>query len=155
MDTTYGPKADLAISVTDSPDPVKAGSNLTYTISITNNGPDAAEGVNTGGLPTGTNFVSASSLLGACSSSACNLGTLASGATATATIVVMPVVTGTITYTVKADSSTGDSALGNNTATATTSVTGSADVGVTVSGPATGKINVNVTYTAVITNHGP
>ena len=36
------PQADLSIVKTDSPDPVVAGGMLTYTIGITNNGPDAA-----------------------------------------------------------------------------------------------------------------
>ncbi len=34
--------ADLAITKVDTPDPVIAGTNLTYTITVTNNGPDAA-----------------------------------------------------------------------------------------------------------------
>jgi len=39
------PVADLTISVTDSPDPVLAGTNLTYTLTVTNNGPDTASNV--------------------------------------------------------------------------------------------------------------
>ena len=34
--------ADLAVTKADSPDPVTAGTNLTYTVTVTNNGPDAA-----------------------------------------------------------------------------------------------------------------
>ena len=37
--------ADLAITKTDSPDPVDHGATLTYTITVTNNGPDAAADV--------------------------------------------------------------------------------------------------------------
>src|SRR5947209_9794821 len=33
--------ADLSVTKVDSPDPVNPGSNLTYTITVTNNGPDA------------------------------------------------------------------------------------------------------------------
>ena len=38
-------EADLEITKSDSPDPVTTGSDLTYTITVTNNGPDAATSV--------------------------------------------------------------------------------------------------------------
>src|SRR6185436_4404628 len=74
------PNADLAISKTDSPDPVGIGSNLTYTVTVTNRGPESATSVTlTDLLPASVNFVSASSgcgnLLGVVT---CDLGTLAS-----------------------------------------------------------------------------
>jgi uncharacterized repeat protein (TIGR01451 family) len=54
-------QADLEISKADSPDPVTVGDNLTYTITVTNNGPDAAANVVvTDTLPSGVTFVSAS-----------------------------------------------------------------------------------------------
>ena len=37
-------QTDLAVGITASPDPVKPGSNITYTISVTNHGPDAVAG---------------------------------------------------------------------------------------------------------------
>ena len=37
--------ADLAVTKTDSPDPVKVGQVLTYTIRVANNGPSSATGV--------------------------------------------------------------------------------------------------------------
>src|SRR5207253_329109 len=37
--TTVQAQADLAVTKTDSPDPVVAGRNLTYTIRVANNGP--------------------------------------------------------------------------------------------------------------------
>ena len=39
------PPADLSITKTDSPDPVVQGDNLTYTIRVTNGGPNAATDV--------------------------------------------------------------------------------------------------------------
>src|SRR5438034_10246960 len=42
--TTVRGTADLAIGQIDSPDPVLVGSNLTYTISVTNKGPWGARG---------------------------------------------------------------------------------------------------------------
>lgn len=37
--------ADVTVQMTDSPDPVRVGSTLTYTITVRNNGPDMAAGV--------------------------------------------------------------------------------------------------------------
>src|SRR5947207_351329 len=55
------PAADLAITKTGSPDPVIAGDNLTYTLTITNTGPDTATAVSvTDDLPSETSFVSCS-----------------------------------------------------------------------------------------------
>ena len=54
--------ADLSVAKDDSPDPVTEGDDVTYTITLTNNGPDAATGVLlTDTLPAGATFVSASS----------------------------------------------------------------------------------------------
>ncbi|MCI0392278.1 MAG: lamin tail domain-containing protein [Acidobacteria bacterium] len=53
------PLADLAITILDSPDPVLNGETLTYTITVTNNGPDrAANAAVLDVLPVGTRFVS-------------------------------------------------------------------------------------------------
>jgi uncharacterized repeat protein (TIGR01451 family) len=40
--TTVQPAAHLSIAVAESADPAKSGSRLTYTVTVTNNGPDAA-----------------------------------------------------------------------------------------------------------------
>lgn len=51
--------ADLSISVSDSPDPVTAGQNITYVVSLTNAGPsNADDAAFTLPLPAGTTFVS-------------------------------------------------------------------------------------------------
>ncbi|NOT61613.1 MAG: DUF11 domain-containing protein, partial [Acidobacteria bacterium] len=59
-------RADLAGGKVDTPDPVIAGTNLTYTITATNNGPSAALDFRiTDALPAGTVFVSAAASPGA------------------------------------------------------------------------------------------
>ena len=51
--------ADLSVTKTDSPDPVIAGNNLTYTITVTNAGPmDAVNASMTEATPANTTFVS-------------------------------------------------------------------------------------------------
>jgi uncharacterized repeat protein (TIGR01451 family) len=51
--------ADLAVSISDSPDPVQAGADLSYAISVVNTGPDAATNIYLRGhVPVGTTLVS-------------------------------------------------------------------------------------------------
>ncbi len=126
--TTVNPIADLAITKTDTPDPAAVSSNITYTITVTNNGPSSATGVSfTDNVPANVTFVSATgSGTVTCSQAAgvitCTVGTLASGATATATVVVRTTALGTVTNTASVTSSTSDPSAANNSATATTTV---------------------------------
>lgn len=120
------PSADLNVSKTDSPDPVTVESNLTYTITVMNNGPDLANGVTmTDTLPAGVTFVSATPTQGSCagtSTVSCNLGSLANGGSATVTIVVTPTQAGVISNTASVAATETDPNRGNNSATQTTTV---------------------------------
>jgi uncharacterized repeat protein (TIGR01451 family) len=124
------PGADLSV-VKTGPATGHVGQPITYTITATNNGPATANGVVvTDTLPKNTGFGSASATQGSCAprphSQAidCTVGTMASGATATITIVAKPTTKGTFvnTATIKATSPTDPNAA-NNTSSVTTSVT--------------------------------
>ncbi|HEU4977922.1 MAG TPA: Calx-beta domain-containing protein [Solirubrobacteraceae bacterium] len=121
--TTTG---DLSITKTDSPDPVRVGEHLTYTLTVANNGPEAAAGVQVSDpLPANTTFVSATPSQGTCSGTStvsCNLGAIANSGTATVTIVVTPTQTGTLTNTATVSSASADANPANNSSTATTTV---------------------------------
>lgn len=126
--------ADLKITKTDTPDPVRVGSTLTYTIKVENLGPDEATGVLvTDNLPKGVDFVSASSTLGQCSAQGrkvtCALGALPAptinyGTPPTITIAVIPRQAGSITNTASVKGGQKDKVAGNNSASATTRVLG-------------------------------
>jgi uncharacterized repeat protein (TIGR01451 family) len=118
--------AELSLTKSDAPDPVTQGAPLTYTVTITNNGPEAAADVAlSDGLPDSVTFVSATPTQGSCTGTAfviCSLGTLANGASATVTIVVTPNTLGPIANTAIVTSATQDDNPSNNFATTTTTV---------------------------------
>ena len=156
--------ADLSIALTDAPDPVIAGSQLTYTATVTNAGPsDATAAVVSLPTPAGTSFVSGTvSGGGSCAAGiSCTIsGSIAPGASRTVTITVLvdaSVLDGTVinaTATVTAGSPDPNSA--NNSASTTTGVIARADLSVTLTASATQVlINVPVTFTATSTNNGP
>jgi uncharacterized repeat protein (TIGR01451 family) len=132
---TGSPSADMALSLGASPNPVKFGTNLTYTITASNLGPTAASGVTvTDALPSTVQFVSLSATQGSCSAPAvnssgtvnCSAGALSNGATATVKIVTRVVSTArtTVTDSASASSTSFDPNPSNNTATVTTNVFG-------------------------------
>ncbi|MBI3465375.1 MAG: DUF11 domain-containing protein [Planctomycetes bacterium] len=121
------PQADLVLTKTDNPDPANEGSNLTYNLTVTNNGPDGtADTTVTDVLPGSVTFVSATPSQGSCTQSGgtvtCNLGPLARSGSATVAIVVQPTVTGTITNMASVFAHPADPNLDNNTATQDTTV---------------------------------
>jgi hypothetical protein len=121
------PMANLSVTKSDAPDPVTVGQNLTYTINVTNGGPDPATGVVlTDTLPGNVTFVSANSSQGSCTrvgvTVTCNLGGLANGASASATIIVTPNQAGTITNRAEVQANEADPNSANNTAQVTTTV---------------------------------
>ena len=126
-DTPVAP-ADVSVAGSDAPDPVNSGSELIYTLRVTNNGPAAATGVTLSNvLPDRVSYVSHTTTAGSCvnvsSNVTCNLGTLASGGSATVTITATAVTAGTIFDQVTVGSSTPDLNLANNTISVKTSVT--------------------------------
>jgi uncharacterized repeat protein (TIGR01451 family) len=130
FDATLGDTADLSLSMTDAPDPVRVNGSLRYTIVIRNNGPLAASGVSLSDqLPKQAGSASATTTQGSCSTKSktavtCSLGSLASGASATVVITVKPTGPGTLTNTATVTStSPSDPNTANNTATVSTTVT--------------------------------
>jgi len=159
--TMSDPLSDLVVTQTDSPDPTAVGTNVTYSITVTNQGPAAAlSTIVTDHLPAGFNLLAMSASVGSCTNQngvvTCALGNIASGSGATITIVVTPTLGGTFTNTVMAASSHLDPNPSNNTAIVTTSVAVVTDLAVSKRGfPEPVLVAQNLTYTFVVTNHGP
>jgi uncharacterized repeat protein (TIGR01451 family) len=112
-------QADLSITKADNPDPVQVGQQLTYTLTVRNNGPNDGTNVTaTDTLPAGVTFVSATASQGTCNQAAgtvtCNLGTINNGAQATITIVVQPENPGQITNTAQVQANEQDPDPNNN-----------------------------------------
>ncbi|MCB9851671.1 MAG: thrombospondin type 3 repeat-containing protein [Phycisphaerales bacterium] len=124
--------ADISVTKVDSPDPTVPNVPLTYTITVTNNGPDdATDVIATDTLPAGASVDSVTSsqgLIGQTTGSITfDFGTIASGANATATVIVTPGADGMLTNTVSAFGAEIDVNLANNTATSNTIVAPDAD----------------------------
>jgi uncharacterized repeat protein (TIGR01451 family) len=121
--------ADLTVSVTDSPDPVLFNQSLTYTITLRNNGPTAATLVSLSVMaPAQAEAGPVQPSQGTCTRTSnnftCAIGTMASGATVTATISMFPFATGPISLTATATASEADPNPANNSATQQTTVLG-------------------------------
>src|SRR5207244_2382389 len=95
--------ANLVLTKTASPNPGITLANLTYRLTVTNNGPSPATNVVlTDNLPSGINFTSATPTQGSCTITTnvtCNLGSLVRGAFAIVNIVVVPQAAGVLTNT--------------------------------------------------------
>ena len=121
--------ADLSVTKSDEPDPVTVGAALTYTAVVTNLGPQEATNVILDDrMPAQSEFVSAAATVGKCEDKGtrvtCSLGNLAKDSSATVTVVVRPTKAGTIDNTAAVDSVETDPVPVNDSATASTRVTG-------------------------------
>ncbi|HEV2891224.1 MAG TPA: Ig-like domain-containing protein [Frankiaceae bacterium] len=154
--------ADLATTITDSPDPVLTGTPLTYTITVTNDGPDAAPAPTvTLPLPSGLANVSASGSGWSCTTGASvtctRTAALPSGETTQAITVTADVTAsgGTLTATATATSTAADPDSADNAATASTTVNSSADLGLTKTHIGSFTAGGTGNYLLTVTNTGP
>ena len=86
---TVGPFSTLTVSKTANATSVPAGSPITYTVTVGNNGPSAAGTVTlTDVLPAGLTLRSVTPSRGSCTGATCTLGDLPAGATAQVVVVV-------------------------------------------------------------------
>ncbi len=153
---TLTPSADVQVTKS-GPATAVAGTNVVYTITVTNAGPSDATGVTLADpTPPGLTFVSNA---GDCTTAfPCTLGTLPPAATRTIT-ATFAIPSGyttpdPIANTATVSSTTPDAAAGNNSATATTSLgTAVTDLHITKTNGVNGVVaGLPTTYTITITN---
>ena len=121
-----GAPADLSVRISDSPDPLKVGANLTYLVTVRNGGPgQATDVVMTDTLPDSVQFVSADPSQGSCTGPSpvvCSLGTIASRASASVTLVAKTMQGGRITDAARTQGSEADPNPGNDSTSVRTLV---------------------------------
>jgi len=133
--TTVNASTDLSVTKTDSPDPVPPGTNLTYTVVVSNIGSLPATNVSLSDpMPANTTFVSATApagwtvttpAVGANGTITATNPSLAASAMASFSFVVQPTMAAggtTITNTATVTLTEPDPNLANNSASATTTV---------------------------------
>jgi uncharacterized repeat protein (TIGR01451 family) len=155
---TLGVIADVAVDKSATPSTVIAGENVTYTIQVTNNGPDLAENVvMTDILLAQLTLVSATPTTGSWSDPAWSIGPMIAGAVETITIVatVDETYTGNISNTATVTSDTPDSDPTNNSDDAEITVPVHCDLGIVKTSPDDAVAGEMLTYGILVTNYGP
>jgi len=159
--------SDLEILKSGNPDPVQAGSALTYTMTVTNNGPDSATGVtvldtlppdvtfdsgDVDGAPGQVSFDAGTGIVTG------NIGTMVNGAVSVVTVNVTvgasAAATLSNTATVSATPNT-DSNPANNSSNISTAVTRLVDLDIDKVSSGTPISGQDITYSITVTNAGP
>lgn len=162
ISVTNTPVADLGIGMTRNTI-LTPGQNATYTLNVSNNGPNAEPGpiTVTDTLPNGMAFVSGSGAGWACGASGqavtcTSSGGLASGAAAapfTLTVAVAPGTSWSRTNTATVTGTAFDNVAANNSATDTYTI--SADLAIAISRSGSLTPGANVIYAIGVSNGGP
>ncbi len=156
--------ADLEVVKSVDQRDVVAGTGLTYTLTVINNGPSVATGVTLhDALPTGLTYRESTATSGSCSVDgqdlSCALGSVSPGDPVTVTLtarLARGYGSSSVTNTATVTSAVTDPVASNNSGTATSTVTRSAEVSLVKSASSDTLVpGTAVTYTLAVTNQGP
>jgi uncharacterized repeat protein (TIGR01451 family) len=168
--TTVLAQADVAVTKTCKPDTTApAGTEGFCDIAVDNLGPSDAQSVSLTDVltsATGFNVSGVTPSQGTCTvppqggpvtsiTVSCTLGTIVAGGRATVHVVVTAADIAEINDVATASSATPDPNTANNSATGKVVFTGSADLKVTKTGPATAVAGTGIQYVITVTNNGP
>lgn len=120
------PSADLALSLTGTPEPVAVGADLQIRATVRNRGPSMATRISLGAtLPSSFTLIRVLPSQGACSGTltlTCALGSLAPGAKATVVVTVRPRARGSVTTSASVTGYESDPNRSNNARSVATTV---------------------------------
>lgn len=153
---------DMSI-VKTGPATATAGTSISYTITITNSGPDSATDVVwSDTLPPNTTFSSVSPSAGCTAppvglngTVSCTIGLLAPSTPTQYTLTIVAGNTPSVTNTATVYTSSYDTNPPNNSSNATTTITPVSDLAITKSGPAAATPGTDYSYTISVVNNGP
>ncbi len=161
------PSLDLLVNKTDSIDPVAAGDNTVYTVTLTNQGPSAAENVvvtdilppirlsyQSHTVPAGGSCGTVPAVDSIGGTLSCTVPYLAAGQSRSFTVTMKGVVKGVATNAVSVTSTEADagfdSVAGNNSVEETTTVRTKADMQVVSKTPSADPVNLRDAFTFTI-----
>jgi uncharacterized repeat protein (TIGR01451 family) len=157
--------ADISITKVVTSSPVIVGQNLTYSITLTNNGPDASSAGLSDPLPATTTFVSLSAPAGwSCSTPAvgaggtvnCSIASMSVGSAVFTLVVRLALSAGPVVInTASAGSDAEDPALENNVASVATAVIGPTDVSISKTATPFVAPGGSIAYAITVINAGP
>jgi uncharacterized repeat protein (TIGR01451 family) len=156
------PSADLKITKVADRHRVPVGQTVTYTIVLTNRGPDTAIGITFGdSVPDALNLVDFGCSMGTAAGSFCLLDRLEPGKRATATLVATPIPNfapseAQIANTAFVTAETADPDATNNQSSTLVLAVKDADLAVKkTAATKTARVGDTVTYTITVKNRGP
>jgi uncharacterized repeat protein (TIGR01451 family) len=162
--TTVLPAADLSITNTASVNPVNAGAPLSFTLNVSNAGPDATSGTVTisNTFPAGVTSFTFSGAGWSCGSLAGSVATCTNAASIANAGAAPPLIlsittpgSGPAVDSATVSASTGDPNTANNSASQSVTITPRADLSIAKTGPASSSAGQNLVYTITVLNNGP
>ena len=157
VDIPLAPSADVSVSKTTSTPTVALDGDVSYVITVRNDGPSTAVGVFVGDVvEDGIALVSADASVGTWSADGWAVGDLSPGAVETITVAAVATAEGTFTNTATASSDTPDPDSADLVSAVDVTVAASADLSVVkTASPDPVSVNGQITYTLTVQNAGP